>query len=123
MFEELIRDIRENLSPDLLKPEYRKRNEENPMFGHCYVASETLYHLLKERVGSDRFKPMWGKDEEGITHWWLVDTQTGKRLDVTADQYYSQGKTPPYENGRGASFLTNEPSKRCKKLLKRIEDS
>lgn len=120
--ERVITAIQDNLTPDLLKPEYREENEDNPMFGHCYVASEALYHKLLE-IDKDRFKPAWGKDERNITHWWIVDTQTGERYDATADQYYSVGKTPPYEDGRMASFLTNDPSKRCKKLLKRIEEN
>jgi len=117
---DIMDSIRDSLTPELLKPEYVDDNKENPMFGHCYISSEALYYKLKE-YHKTRFKAVCGKDDEGITHWWIVDTQTGRRFDVTADQYYSIGKTPPYENGTITGFLTNKPSKRCQVLLNKME--
>ena len=88
------------------------------MFGHCYVASEALFHLLGGRASD--YRPFHGKDDTGDTHWWLVDTFTGARHDVTADQYYSVGKTPPYDAGRMGTFLTREPSKRARIVMERL---
>lgn len=114
---ELISIIQSELSPDLLKKEYRHRNKSNPMFGHCYVASEALYYLVNE-MEPDKYRPFHGKDKEGIVHWWL---QNGvERLDPTAEQYTSQGKAPPYQVGRAGSFLTRNPSKRARILLQRV---
>ena len=114
----LIKTIQEKLTPDLLKKPYREENSKNPMFGHCYVATETLYHLIDNPMD---FNIQYGKDERNITHWWLKDKKTNEIVDVTADQYYSQNLIPPYDKGRNASFLTNFPSKRAKKLMERVK--
>ena len=108
--------ITSSLTPGLLKREYRSENETNPLFGHCYVATETLYHLMN----STEVKPVCGRDDDGIVHWWLEYRKSGKRIDVTVDQYHSVGKFPPYENGRGSGFLTKKPSKRTKVVMDRV---
>jgi hypothetical protein len=101
-FEEtrLISVIQAVLTPELIPKEFRGRPE-NPMFGHCYGAAEALYHLLGGK-GSG-YKAQRGVDDDGITHWWVL-SPTGKILDPTAAQYTDFGKTPPYNNGKGASF-------------------
>jgi len=117
----IVDDIKTHLSSDLLKKEYVEENETNPMFGHCYVASETLWYLIPHTIRW-AFSPVCGKDEDGITHWWVENKQTGEIYDITGDQYFSKGKTPPYENGKRASFLTNKPSKRCSVLLDKMNE-
>jgi hypothetical protein len=119
--ENTIKKIQGALTPDLLKKPYRERNETNPMFGHCYVATEALYHILKEDY-PNRFSIFHGKDDEGITHWWLHDNEKVKIIDATSDQYYSAGKTPPYEKSRRGAFLTKLPSKRAVILMDRLGD-
>ncbi len=42
--ESLMRDIVAQLTDDLRRPPYK--GNKNPLTGHCYVASEALYHLL-----------------------------------------------------------------------------
>ena len=39
-------------------------------------------------------------DYHDCSHWWLVDTTTDKVYDITADQYYHVGQTPPYASGK-----------------------
>lgn len=117
--QELVSKIQDSLTPDLLKKPYRERNATNPMFGHCYVATEAMYHMTKEKYPG-RFTIFHGKDDEGIVHWWLHDNEQIKILDITADQYYSAGKVPPYVKGRRGSFLTNDPSKRAVTLMNRV---
>ena len=95
--DELIAQLQAHLTPDLLKPAYREQNRENPLFGHCYVASEALYHLLGGRASG--WYPVHARDAENIVHWWL-EKASGERLDPTAGQYTSQGLTPPYPQGR-----------------------
>jgi hypothetical protein len=113
----LIQVIRQNLSPDLLKPAFRKNwTAENPTYGHCYVATETLYHLLGGKKSG--WKPCVGKDEAGNCHWWLQN-EAGERLDVTDEQYLYKAQKPPYEKGRGCGFLTKQPSKRAQILIQR----
>jgi hypothetical protein len=115
---EIIEAIKKSLTPDLLKKRYREENSINPMFGHCYVASEALYHILNK---PSRYQPVHGRDEVGIVHWWIVDKETNEIIDVTADQYFSVGKIPPYSVGRRGSFLTNLPSKRCIVVMDRVK--
>jgi hypothetical protein len=115
--ENLMSDIRGVLSPDLLKKEYHSENAINPMFGHCYVATEALYYLLNDPA---RYGPARGRDERDIVHWWLVDLYENRIWDATKDQYLSVGKVPPYQNGKRSGFLTNFPSKRCKIVLNRL---
>lgn len=112
MSEQLIIKIQKVLTPDLLKKEYLARNKSNPLFGHCYVATEALYHLLKE---FDKFKPCRAEK-----HWWLQDSQ-GNILDPTAEQYTRVGLKPPYEKGIRGGFLTKTPSKRASIVIKRVE--
>lgn len=115
---ELMQKIQKCLTPDLLKKEYRAENSINPMFGHCYVASETLYHILNSAGG---YSAACGRDDRGIVHWWIVDNLTGEIHDATADQYYSKGLTPPYAKGRKTGFLTKTPSKRAQVVLARMD--
>ncbi len=112
-----IEKIQVCLTQDLLKKEYKEENTTNPMFGHCYVATEVLYHLMETK---NEVKPCCGKDENGITHWWLQYRKSGKVVDVTADQYLTKDKVPPYEQGRGTGFLTKNPSKRAQIVIKRV---
>ena len=127
---QLISSIQKHLTPDLLKSEYKEKNKSNRMFGHCYVATETLYHLLRNdqiRVSdlpieqADKYHPYHGKDDDEITHWWLED-DLGNRLDVTIDQFLSVDRQPPYDVGRKGWFLTNNASKRSRLLIKKVLD-
>ena len=113
----LMRQIKKVLSPDLLKKKYIKDNEGNPTFGHCYAASEALYHLLGGREAG--FKPVRAKDPNGITHWW-IQGPSGEIYDPTAEQYTSQGDEPPYGKGKGGGFMTRNPSARATTILDRM---
>ncbi len=108
------------LTLDLLKPEWReKAKDQHSTFGHCYVASEALYHFCgAEKSG---LSPRWGKDENG-THWWLYSASEDRIIDPTKQQYYSVGKLPPYHDSHNASFLTKKPSKRAVEVMKRVGD-
>ena len=111
-----------------MKSEHRKHNKTNRMFGHSYVATETLYHLLKQDhvIGSnfpikqtDKYYPYHAKDENGISHWWLQD-ELGNKLDVTIDQFLSEDRQPPYDIAMKGWLLIKQPSKRSKELMTRI---
>lgn len=106
----LVQEIRAHLTDDLRKPEYQ--GNPNLMVGHCYVASEAVYHMLGG--GKSGLKPM-NMVHEGNQHWYLLGPKGV--IDVTADQF----RTPvPYEKGRGRGFLTAKPSKRATELIRRI---
>lgn len=88
--------IASNLKPEMVSKKYREENSTNPMFGHCYHASQALFHLMDTNVLEQRT----AIDYHDEAHWWLVDTSTDKVYDITADQYYHVGQTPPYVDGK-----------------------
>ena len=108
--------IRRQLTPDLLTPKYREENIQNPTYGHCYHSTQALFYLMD----TDKLVPMSGKDYRGDYHWWLQD---GDRIyDVTAGQYYSVGKLPPYENGKRGRWYgyQQRPHQRSLDLIIRV---
>lgn len=54
---------------------------------------------------------------EGDTHWYLVNVNTAQRLDPTAKQFK---KRPPYIRAKGTGFLTKNPSRRAREMMKRM---
>jgi len=81
--------------------------------GHCYVASEALYHLTgaaarwivcRMRVGT-------------CTHWFLKDRASGEIVDPTADQF---GFELDYSKATHTGFLTKKPSLRATIVLEEI---
>ena len=106
------------LSADLLKKDLADKRIDHPLYGHCYVASEALYHILGGKASG--WSPSRAKDATGTTHWWLENTG-GEILDPTAGQYLDSGLTPPYEHGKRGGFLTGDkPSKRSSVVMDRV---
>jgi hypothetical protein len=125
--DEMIEDIQEVLTIDLLQPRFREAAKKNKFCGHCYAASEALYHMMGAKDSG--YTPTRAQDADGIVHWWLQDDE-GNILDPTADQYYSIGKTPPYSTGRGGGFMSQndeqgkqKPSKRAKEIIRRVKEN
>jgi hypothetical protein len=108
--------IKKHLTPDLLTPKYREENKTNSLYGHCYHSTQALYYLMD----TDCLVPMCGKDYRGDYHWWLQDED--KIYDVTAGQYYSVGKLPPYENGKPTKWYgwKQRPHQRSLDLMVRV---
>lgn len=108
--------IRRCLTDDLRKPRYR--GHPNKYRGHCYVASEALYHLISRKHG---FKPHYTKLTAGETHWFLM-TPTGQEiLDPTWDQFnISDRGFWLYTEATPCGFLTKKPSKRAQELISRV---
>lgn len=102
--------IRENLTDDLRRKPWKGSSD--PLAGHCYVASEALYHLIGRRLG---FRPRF-LYHEGSPHWFLSNNKTV--IDLTVGQFK---KIPNYSQGVGKGFLTSKPSKRARKLIKAVE--
>jgi hypothetical protein len=108
--------IKRQLTPDLLTPKYRAENLSNPTYGHCYHSTQALYYLMD----TDKLIPMSGIDYRGDYHWWLQD---GERVyDLTADQYYTVGKLPPYHNGKKSIWYGwgKRPHQRSLDLIVRV---
>ena len=112
------------LSPDLLKPYWRKQQEKtgNKFTGHCYAATEACFHLLGGYNGKFKSYILTHKSfpeelKEGETHWFLK-SDDGELVDPTEKQF---NHTIPYEKGRRQAFLTKMPSKRAKTIIERIQ--
>lgn len=115
----LIQKIQNALTDDLLTPKYAKLARQSPTEGHCYAASEALYHLLGGK--SEGYVPCVASFEENgekLTHWWI---RKGNQVyDPTAEQFTSINQEPPYHLGKGAGFLTKLPSKRAQTIINRV---
>jgi hypothetical protein len=109
----LMKSIRIVLTDDLLKPEYRLRGDRRPTSGHCYAASEALYHLMGGKAAG--LTPVQ-LHHEGDSHWYLR-TSEGTYLDPTADQFAT---VPPHAHGTGRGFQTREPAKRTAEIIRRV---
>lgn len=108
-----VHAVRASLSDDLLKPQYRAQPNRRPTTGHCYAASEAVYHLLG---GKDAGWTPVRIRHEGGPHWFLRHTD-GTVLDPTGDQF----DTPvPYATGTGCGFLTRSPAARAREILRRV---
>jgi hypothetical protein len=109
---DLFQKIVSVLTPDLIQPKYRRYA--GTLYGYCYVVSETIYHLYGKKNGFIPFR----LKHKGQNHWYLKNDK-GDIIDLIADSF----KENPfnYENSIRASFLTKEPSKRCKEIIKRIK--
>lgn len=116
-FDKIIKIIQEELSEDLLKSTYQKIENKHKTTGHCYIASEAIFHLCG---GKEKYMAFCGRDFSGGTHWWLLDKENKKIIDPTAEQYFFLNEKPPYDKGKPCGFLTKEPSKRCQKLIDKI---
>ncbi len=113
---DLVDSIRNSLSDDLLKKEYRDRPDRVRSAGHCYAASEAAYHMLGGKASG--YTPMQ-INHEGDSHWFIKHND-GTIIDPTADQF----KTPvPYENAVGRGFLTRKPSKRAQTIIDRVNSN
>jgi hypothetical protein len=118
-----ILKIQQALSLDLLVAPYRAEPSDRNAYiqatkGHCYVATEAAYHLFGKKAG---FVPFVCKHDDGTTHWWLQNSNTGAILDPTAPQL--NGNKSVYKKGRRGSFLTKKPSKRAAELIRRVKRS
>lgn len=108
--------IKRNLTPNLLTPKYRPENQTNPTYGHCYHSTQALFYLMD----TDRLQPMSGIDYRNETHWWLQD---GENIyDLTAEQYLSIGKFPPYWNRKKSKWYgwKGRPHQRSLDLMVKI---
>jgi hypothetical protein len=113
LLKDLISVVREVLPAcdHLRRAEYQGRG---PYVGHCYVASEAVFHLARE-VGV-ALKPMFVRHESS-PHWYLLYNE--EPVDLTFDQF----STPvDYGKGRGKGFLTKEPSSRARALIELVRN-
>lgn len=113
--ENTLTKIQSHLTDDLLIEPFKSLPNKNKFSGHCYVASEAMYHLLPENI-KNQYTPSVLKINN-ITHWFLKNQETGDIIDITKDQFNIQ---LDYTQSRNCGFLTKNPSKRTQILLSRI---
>jgi hypothetical protein len=104
-----VEHIKSSLTDDLLKKQFKGNR---PLAGHCYVASEAAFYLFARELG---YKPCFVK-HEGQPHWFLISGT--KVIDITAAQFYTE---VPYDQGRCIGFLTNQPSRRARIVIRRVK--
>lgn len=112
------------LTDELRQPQYRSNPD--PFAGHCFVATNALFHLIDgPKTGWD-MKCIHKEHMEGLaddTHWFLQHKKTGHIIDPTADQFE---ETPPYEKAvsKGTSQTgedVGKPTQRAEKVIKRAK--
>jgi len=115
--ESVMEYISSNLTPELVTKKYRAENATNPMFGHCYHSSQALFYLMDTNVLEQRT----AIDYHDEAHWWLVDTTNDKIYDITDDQYYYVGQTPPYPGKKKPWYgWKQRPHQRTLDLMVRV---
>lgn len=118
----LTDEMEPHLDDDLLTPAIIKWRDSLPDYrhaktGHCYVASEVMYHLYGKYHGYTPHVLKMGD----VNHWFLKktgDKLRGEIIDSTVEQFLLA--PIPYEKSRGTGFLTKGPSKRAKILMKKM---
>jgi len=119
--QQLVKKIQSVLTPDLLNSYYRHTRPEDahPVWGHCYVATEVLYHLWGKKAG---FKPCYVRIGRGCivlgNHWFLTNDARTVYVDPTMEQF---NEPLPYDIGKRCGFLTRKPSKRARIVMRRIK--
>ena len=118
----LVERIQSVLSPDLIKSDWKELGQANPMAGHCYHASEALYHLWGKTNGYKpaHVKVYMGKTWGWMGHWFLRH-ENGSYIDPTREQFGK--RRVPYSHAVGCGFLTTEPSKRAAEVMRRVAAS
>lgn len=117
---QLIEQVQSVLSANLLHKSLRKKvitGVTHVHFGHCYGATEALYHLWGKKNGFVPYRVEWKDHQYGkISHWYLSNGDI--ILDVTEHQF---DYGIPHEEGKRAAFLTTKPSNRAKEIIRRLK--
>ncbi len=112
----ILRSVQESLSWDLLTRKLQGELDPELHFtrGHCYIATEAAYYLHFHKQG---YRPYYARCEDGGTHWWLVNGETGELADPTEPQTNGEFN---YEAGSPQGFQQPSPCKRTRELMRRV---
>ena len=116
----VLKLIANNLELKFCPPRYRELNIGNPLFGHCYHATQALYFFFKDA----NLKTMSAKCQSPAEqHWWLQDGD--KIIDITAGQYDALDFDPPYGKGKETKWYgwKNRPHRKSQDLMKLVQPS
>ena len=118
--EQLISDIQAVLTPDLLSKDYLKRwtPRRHRVWGHCYAASEALFHMLG---GKKAGYASYHVNVDGESHW-LIKTGNAV-LDPTAGQFAGMqfADLTIQIVSSPCGFLTKQPSTRAAEIIRRVK--
>jgi len=125
--DETAEKIRDYLwaNDEMLKGEY-KDYLQHPLGGACYVASEAYYRALpveeQEQWTPHSMALEWveGTTKRSMTHWCLIDRDTNRVIDLTAEQFDVTATEPDYEWATGRGFVPPSPSERSQRVLEAI---
>ena len=97
--------IVDNLEMKFCPPRYRDENMGNPLFGHCYHATQALYYFFKDTN--------------------LKAFAAPNIIDITAGQYEAFGIDPPYDKGKETKWYgwKNRPHRKSQNLMKLVQPS
>ncbi len=121
--EEIKSLVLKSLTPDLLNPYWRKKQDQkkNDMVGHCYVATEACFYLIGGKdngfypyVLNNKTYPEGLEPDE--VHWFLRKRECV--IDLTSGQFSCE---IPYDKAKKQAFLTKNPSKRAVIVMKRVD--
>lgn len=117
----LMTAIRENLSADMLAKVYLQGNANNPLYGHCYHSTQSIYYLMD----TDCLVPMRGCDASGLLHWYLIDKDTNAIFDATEGQYNAFDYPPPYDNAKKTDWYSfkKSPIRKTLNLIQKVQPS
>lgn len=127
---EIVKEVLIENNKKLLTKKYYLENQEegvDPMTGHCYVRTETAYHLYGKNNGftpkvisNKKIEP---NKELQWTHWFLQNKETNEILDISKSQFEEDELQWCYENARYNGFLTGDkPSKRTKFVIEKFNE-
>lgn len=109
--------VRNELTDDLLKKEYRDKKVNQKYYGHCFHATHALYRLLEGKKNG--YKIRKAVDELGIKHYWL-ESPNEEIIDPTVEQYTDLCRKLPYKNIKNNRASYREP-KESKIIVQNIK--
>jgi len=120
---ELIRlNLREKLNLKKHSKKYLNKYQswKHPVFGYFKQATFALLYLME----TDLLEPMRGDNSEGSYHWWIRDKLSGKKYDLTVDQFPDKNELERvYETGVVSEFYEHEkmPDTQLLNLIQKIQ--
>lgn len=111
--------VRNELTDDLLKEEYRDKKVSHKYYGHCFHATHALYRLFEGKKNG--YKIQKAVDKHGITHYWLK-SPSEEEIDPTKEQYTDSDRKLLYKCKKDNRASYREP-KESKIIVKNIMEN
>jgi len=141
--DEAIANVLSQLNPSILKPPFKKMHRDrvkgcNRLTGHCFVATESMWELLKQLDGYD-YVPCQirvyddgrtAPKGEGGSHWFLKSLSTKHVIDLTAGQFsgpvdYGAGvcDTPTLTYASRYMMRRGRPTMRTMRVMRQLDEA